>query len=108
LLQALARVNGARAGRSQLPVAMGIGVHTGSVISGCLGSADRVEFTVLGDAVNTASRLEALTKELGVEILISADVVRALAADHGLTSLGEVPIRGRATPLELFTPARAG
>ncbi|MEZ4365992.1 MAG: adenylate/guanylate cyclase domain-containing protein [Kofleriaceae bacterium] len=103
LLVALARVNAARVARAQAPVAMGIGVHTGPVIAGCLGGADRVEFTVLGDAVNAASRLESLTKERGVEVLVSGDCVRAAGHAHALTALGEVTLRGRATPLDVYT-----
>lgn len=91
------------ASRGEIDFRVGIGVHTGELVVGCLGSGVRMEFTVLGDTVNTASRLEALTKERGVELLISGETVEALSDRAGLQHLGEVTLRGRLDALAIWT-----
>ncbi len=100
---ALAKVNVARTRRGESALAMGVGVHSGPVIAGCLGSGARLEFTVIGDTVNITSRLEALTKDKEVDILVSEETARR----SGLKteSLGEVQIRGRQQPLRVHTIA---
>jgi class 3 adenylate cyclase len=80
---------------------LGVGVHSGEVVVGCVGSGIRLEFTVLGDTVNTASRLEAATKDHGVQVLIS-DATRARATTP-LTEVGEIGIRGRQERLVAWT-----
>ncbi len=103
MFEALARI--ARADRPAPSI--GIGVHTGELVAGCVGSGERLEFTVIGDTVNIASRLEALTKELGVRILLSAGTARACAGTPGATpeviAVGELKIRGRDGSLQGFT-----
>lgn len=84
-----------------VPLSLGVGVHSGEVVVGCVGSGIRMEFTVLGDTVNTASRLEGATKELGVPVLIS-DATRQRCAAR-LVAVGSVPLRGRAGAVEAFT-----
>lgn len=89
---------------STLPV--GIGLHSGSVVAGCLGADGHLEFTVIGDTVNVASRIEALTKQVGVSLLVSQLTRQQLGPQHAsLQSVGDMPIRGRAAPIELFTLA---
>ena len=81
---------------------IGVGVHSGTMVAGCLGGGSRLEFTVIGDAVNTTSRLESLTKEKGVDVLISEETARR-APDEGLVDLGVVAVRGRQQGLHVFT-----
>lgn len=86
-----------------VPLKIGIGVHTGKVAAGMLGGALQAEYTVIGDAVNVASRIEGLTKEHGVDLLISETTYAQLAAAPELRRLAEAPIRGRKEPVVLYT-----
>ncbi len=91
------------------PLAMGIGVHSGLVVAGCLGTDTHLEFTVIGDTVNVASRLEALTKQVGRSLLISQTTQQMLRQPlcFPLESLGHYPLRGRTEPIELFSVSGA-
>ncbi|HIK45457.1 MAG TPA: adenylate/guanylate cyclase domain-containing protein [Leptolyngbyaceae cyanobacterium M65_K2018_010] len=89
------------------PLAMGIGLHSGPVVAGCLGTGGHLEFTVIGDTVNVAARIEAMTKQHPHALLLSQATAQRLPGKP-LKSLGEHPIRGRLETVELFTLSRPG
>lgn len=81
-------------------VEIGIGLHTGPVMLGTIGSEERLDTGVLGDTVNTAARLQELTKEHGHAIIASGATVAAL--DVSGTALGDVELRGKSEPLKIY------
>jgi class 3 adenylate cyclase len=86
------------------PFDNGIGLHIGEVILGPLGCEDRMEFTAIGDAVNTAARLEGLCKDKAFPLLITGALYDELEAGEreGFESLGEVSVKGKQVPLRVY------
>jgi adenylate cyclase len=99
-LERLAVVNRVRRAADRTEVRIGIGLHLGEVIFGNVGAADRLDFTVIGPAVNLASRIEGLTKRLLRPILVSSAFARI--CPRPLVSLGFHPVRGLFEPEEVF------
>jgi len=84
------------------PLEIVVALHVGTVVYGNIGAAQRLDFTVIGPAVNLVSRLEAKAKTLNTAIVVSDDFARAYGGP--LISLGHHPLRGLAQQRELFAP----
>lgn len=107
--QAMAALNQRNNGTGRAPLNYGIGVHVGDVMYGNIGSTSRLDFTVIGPAVNMASRLEALTKQIGKPVLLSRDFAELVTPEFELERVGQHAVRGFSEPIELFAfPPSAG
>jgi adenylate cyclase len=95
--------NGARRGRGEEELALGCGIATGEAIVGVVGTKERLDYTVIGDTVNLASRVEDLTKEVGADVLITGATRRGLSGDrYTVIPKGWHQIRGRTQEVEVF------
>lgn len=99
---AMVALNARNSATSRAPLNYGIGVHVGDVMYGNIGSMSRLDFTVIGPAVNMASRLEALTKQVGKPVLLSRDFAELVAREFELERIGKYEVRGFSDPIELF------
>jgi adenylate cyclase len=99
--QEAARLNAGRATLGRKETHIGIGLHTGPAVVGNIGSADRVQYTAIGDTVNVASRL--VSRAAPNQIIISEDVKRELTNTDNLDSLGEVELKGRQSKLSIYS-----
>jgi len=102
-LEILGRVDAMNAIGEAAATHVRIGLHAGEVVTGNIGSAERKEYTIIGDVVNLASRLEQLNKQFGTRLLVSDTVVQGLAGQaERATSLGTVSVKGREHPVEVY------
>lgn len=99
---AMVALNERNNGSGRAPLNYGSGVHVGDVMYGNIGSTTRLDFTVIGPAVNMASRLEALTKQVGRPVLLSRDFAELVERKSELERVGEYEVRGFSDPIELF------
>jgi adenylate cyclase len=100
--RALDRLNRDWAARGLPTLRMGVGVHTGTVFAGSIGSRERAKYTVIGDPVNVTARLEGLNKDLGTAILLT-EAIRSVIGDLVETRFrGELSVKGRTEPLRVY------
>jgi adenylate cyclase len=101
--EALAALNARWRAEGRTPFGMGIAVNFGEVIVGNIGSMRQMSLTVIGDAVNLTSRLEGVTKEYGVDLLIGEEAAALAREFFHLQTAGLVQVKGREKPVEIFT-----
>ena len=100
----ISALNAERARSGELVVQFGVGMHAGDVVLGAIGLPERSDYTAIGDTVNTASRMETLTKEYKVDAVLSSATAGHLRDDGvALQSLGEAQVRGKSNAVEVFT-----
>lgn len=104
MLERVEQLNRRHTGDPRWPVLrIGVGIHTGMVTAGSVGARDRLEYSVIGETVNLASRLESATKEAQAAIVISGDTQRAIAGEIETVALGEMAIRGFEGKISVYT-----
>ncbi len=103
MLAALERLNAGWRARGVAELHIGVGLNHGEVIVGNMGSPRRKEFTVIGDAVNLASRLEGATKEYGLALVVGESVAALVADDFVLQPVDLLRVKGKTRPVAIFT-----
>lgn len=102
MLVAVERMNVAWQGTGRPIIKIGVGITTGEATCGVVGAERRLEYTIIGDTVNLAARLEATTKEYGVPLIASESTVRLLDGRYETRALDEVKVKGKNTSTKIF------
>lgn len=103
MVEKLDRFNKENAHRGWPEIRTGIGINTDVVVMGNMGSESRMDFTVIGDGVNLASRVEGLTKDYKVPIVISENTAKKVKGNFELIPLGDVKVKGKEIPVKVYT-----
>jgi len=107
MLEEVENLNREWEGSGRPHLAIGVGVHTGEATCGVVGAPGRLEYTIIGDTVNLAARLESTTKEAGVPLLVSHTTAERLGAAYETEALGDVKVKGKTESTSVFTVRRA-
>jgi len=103
MLDDLARFNNEIAPEGVPPFGMGLGINTGSVVVGNMGSSQRFDYTCLGDSVNLASRLEGQSKPYGVKLILGQRTAELVKSDYLLVELDEIAVKGKTEGVKIYT-----
>ncbi len=102
MLRELRQWNAARAARSEPPVKIGVGIATGDVVSGNIGSSRRMDYTMIGDTVNLGSRIEGACKAYSAELLIAETTRRKLRGTYRIREVDFVQVKGKTEPVAIY------
>jgi adenylate cyclase len=102
MLRALAAYNDSRRGAGKKPIDIGVGVNTDTIVSGNIGSPKRMDYTVIGDGVNLASRLEGACKQYGTRVLVSEYTFRKLRGTYRSREVDRIIVKGKTQPVSIY------
>ncbi len=102
MLQALDLLNSDREKEGRIPFRIGIGLATGSVVAGLLGSPERMNYTVMGNSVNLSARIESLTSHYGAQLLVCSETFRALKNPYRSRLIDKIRVKGQSKPAALY------
>ncbi len=100
---ALIKFNIGRGGEKKPIIKIGSGINFGPVVAGQIGSSDKMEYTVIGDAVNLASRIETLNKPFGTDLLISSDLYEKVKTIFKVEKMKAIKVKGKEEPQIIYT-----